>query len=456
VQSFARALDSTATVGHQSWTKTADSVALVFLDSVAMRGRQPSSSGPLEWPQTVANAPSITLDHAAAIAEVHFATTHEWLPVISKKKLSRQLQGGRAIIRADFTSMLYAMDLLSRNNTNGSQGIYHAIKAALEISESHWQMSTAFLAAQVLLAFYELGQGLFPTVYYTVARCARLCQALGLHDKRKATQLLLKADSWTEVEERRRLWWAVLILDRYVHLGFRFRALSIPYIPPDEIIPANDEQWDEGEQAVNPLLVMSIEASTNVSPFARVCQAAHLVGRVCQHVNEHPSAEHADLHFQEAYQISRATNALLTMLDEERRRTDKSSRLLTSRALCYSALLLLYDVHSCVEVDEIEACGGNRGLRVDLQQLSIDGYKTIAPRVCELGRELEQCRGFQGGVTPEICPTTLHCLYSTAGVYAWYVRENGNNSHLDRLNELRSILNNLQSRWHLAGKLISF
>lgn len=48
------------------------------------------------------------------------------------------------------------------------------------------------------------------------------------------------------MEERRRLWWAVLILDRYVHVGFRFRPLCTPKIPPDEILPARDEPWDIG------------------------------------------------------------------------------------------------------------------------------------------------------------------------------------------------------------------
>lgn len=48
------------------------------------------------------------------------------------------------------------------------------------------------------------------------------------------------------MEERRRLWWAVLILDRYVHIGLRFRPLCTPKIPPDEILPARDAAWDLG------------------------------------------------------------------------------------------------------------------------------------------------------------------------------------------------------------------
>ena len=54
------------------------------------------------------------------------------------------------------------------------------------------------------------------------------------------------------MEERRRLWWAVLILDRYVHVGFRFRPLCTPKIPPDEILPARDEPWDNGVSVSTP------------------------------------------------------------------------------------------------------------------------------------------------------------------------------------------------------------
>ncbi len=56
---------------------------------------------------------------------------------------------------------------------------------------------------------------------------------------------------------------------------------------------------DEQRQdlTINPLLVMTIEASTSVAPFARTCQAAHLLGLVCEHVNQDASSVAADLHF---------------------------------------------------------------------------------------------------------------------------------------------------------------
>ena len=430
--------------------------AVWFLDSVAMRGRQHLlHRNDIDWSEVVATVPPLSVQDATVIVEDYRKTTHTWLPCVSLQRLCRQLDSGDAITVADKTAMLYAMRLLSTPLSSATQSIYTAVKHVLNACESASQHSPSLLAAQVLLTFYEANQGLYPAAYYSLSRCSRMCYAVGLHDKSKATQLLTKADTWTEVEERRRLWWAVLILDRYVHAGFRFRPLMTPTISAHEIIPANDEAWDQGHMAVNPLLVMSIEAATVVSPYARLCQAAHLLGNVCQHVNEHAVAEEADFHFQEAHRLSRALLALLSMLEDEHRSLDKPSRLFSSRALCYTALLLLYDVHSCIEVDEIESCGGNRGLRLDLQQLALDGMRDIASRVCTLADEITaQMRSNDQSVTG-LSPLVISCIYSAAGVYAWYGRERGDESDLEKLKKLRVLLQSMQTRWQVAGKRAS-
>ncbi|KAK4495129.1 hypothetical protein PRZ48_013456 [Zasmidium cellare] len=425
--------------------------ATFFLDSVASRGVVTSLPSALEWEHIGGEVPGLTVTEAREIAKAHFETTHTWLSVISKIRLERRLTDAASISGADTTALFYAMQQLAEPESSTNE-VYQAVKAALAHCESYGQLSLEFLAANVLIAVHELSQAIFPAAYLTVAMCSRLCYAMGWHDKRKATQLLAKPDTWIEVEERRRLWWAVLLLDRYVHVGLRFRPLSTLPIPSDEIIPAGDESWDMGEMAVNPLLVMSMTAAAPVAPFARTCQAAHLLGRACQHVNEHPSAEDADHHFQEAWQISKATQALSTIIYDESSASDSPDRFYAGRALCYSALMLLYDVHSCVEVDEIEACGGNRGMRLDLQQLAIDGSKDLAMQVHAFGTELERALEDRKG---SLNPLVLHCLYSASGTFAWYYRESGNEKNLQYLNDLRRVLGLLQEKWQTAAEYLA-
>lgn len=370
---------------------------------------------------------------------------------VSKKRVYRILQNEASLSRADDQALFYAMQILIAPPSAPSGRCYAAVKTVLQAMELHGQFSTNFLAAQVLTSMYEVGHGFFPAAYLSVSNCARIFCALGLHDRRKATQALNSGDTWTETEERRRIWWAVLMLDRYIHIGFRFRPLATPAIPADEILPSKDEAWDHGELAVNPLLVMSIDTCVSVSPFARTCQAAHLLGRVCEHVNNHPTASSAEDHFKEAYQLFRATTALSTMLFHEASEAHEDAYLFfTARGLCYAALGTLYDVHSCIEVDSVETVGGNRGLRIDLQQLAIDGLKENSAQIRDLATEVVQFIQLHG--FDRVSPLILQCFYNAAGTYAWYVRETGSPEHTASLATLRGAIETLKERWLVSCK----
>jgi len=197
---------------------------------------------------------------------------------------------------------------------------------------------------------------------------------------------------------------------------------------------------------------MSIEASTSVDPFARTCQASHLLGWVCEHVNQHPSSEDADMHFQEAFTISSALRALLTMLHDEsaQRQPDaQRQKLFAARGIAFAALNTLYDVHSCIEPDNVEAVGGNRGLRLDLQQHALDGFKEVIAEVSVFATEIEQYGESQGFDAVPVL--VLFALYSVAGTYAWYARENEGEAHLAALEGLRRLMRAVgRSKWRVA------
>lgn len=105
-------------------------------------------------------------------------------------RLSRTLQSGGTVEAADIQALFYAMNLTCEPNSEGRHLRYRATKMAILLLEQYGQYSTNFLAAYALLALYEVGQALFPAAYLTVSGVARLFCALGLHDKKKATQLM--------------------------------------------------------------------------------------------------------------------------------------------------------------------------------------------------------------------------------------------------------------------------
>jgi hypothetical protein len=200
---------------------------------------------------------------------------------------------------------------------------------------------------------------------------------------------------------------------------------------------------------------MSIEASTSVDPFARTCQAAHLLGWVCEHVNQNPKLAEVDMHFQEAFSISGALRALVIMLHSESDHLAQGEcqRLFAARGLAYAALNTLYDVHSCIEADNVETVGGNRGLRLDLQQHALDGFKEVIREVSAFAIEIEQFYEKYG--VDKIPVMVLFSLYTVGGTYAWYARENSAPAHLAALAELRRVLDIIGStRWTVACKCL--
>lgn len=325
--------------------------------------------------------------------------------------------------------------------------VYQSLKAALAACEQKGQLTTDFLAAEVLTAVYEIGQGLYPAAYFTIGACVRACHTMGLHNRKYATQLRVNADTWNETEERRRLWWMSIILDRFITVGFMFRPLAVSSIPANEIIPGDDEAWDSGKLSVNPVLIMSIESQTKVSPFARACQAAHLLGRVCDHVNEHSDPADIDFHFQEAASIQRAGEALLEMLREEVRASDDSAyKYFSAMGLCCSALIAIYGTHSCIEIDPVESSGRNRGIRLEMQQKGIDGYQRTAAIVAEFANDV------RAAPLDKVSPLVLNCLYEAGASFAWIFRENGSEAQMACLQDIRALLRILEPRWAVAGE----
>lgn len=97
---------------------------------------------------------------------------------------------------------------------NPRTDLYASAKAFYELVESSRITSIRLLQAGILIAVYETGHAIYPAAYLTIGRCARVGHAIGLHDTAMIPQLALEPRNWDEMEERRRVWWAVYILDR--------------------------------------------------------------------------------------------------------------------------------------------------------------------------------------------------------------------------------------------------
>lgn len=197
--------------------------AIFFLDQDAF------VTARLAIPRHTMSAPTdiiATLGSMHAITEMvehYFSSVHNWLPIVSKKRLYHQLQTHGSELSVDLALLLLAMRLLVEIPLDAGSSLelpfYHATKQYLYSVEHNGSLTLKLLQAATLVAVYEMGHAIYPAAFLTIGHCARLGQAIGLHDKRTpAPQMISRPGTWTEQEEIRRTWWAVLLLDRQVDL----------------------------------------------------------------------------------------------------------------------------------------------------------------------------------------------------------------------------------------------
>jgi hypothetical protein len=144
------------------------------------------------------------------MTEHYFNTVHVFFNVISKIRLFQHLTNPGYRLGADmallFLSMKMAMAEPSGENVSGLPQIYQDVKSLYTYVESQNGFSIRLIQAGLLISLYEIGHAIYPAAYLTVGNCARLGHATGLHDRGMA-QMLPRPTTWTEQEERRRVWW---------------------------------------------------------------------------------------------------------------------------------------------------------------------------------------------------------------------------------------------------------
>jgi hypothetical protein len=91
---------------------------------------------------------------------------------------------------------------------------YLAAKRWHATLEGTGPFSPQVLQSGALIALYEYGHAIYPAAYLTIGACARYGISSGM-DGTGLSQMPPPSDC-IESEERKRIWWAILIMDRYV------------------------------------------------------------------------------------------------------------------------------------------------------------------------------------------------------------------------------------------------
>lgn len=138
---------------------------------------------------------------------------YPWMPFMPPRKLrsmqsvpTNQMNGEDVFLLACIKNLTQPL-----TDDNPSTKQYLAIKSAFVSAEVGGTLTVPLLQSLVLLLLYEFGHGIYPSAYTTLGTCIRYLTALGIEE---AGPSISKPQSWIEIETRRRLWWAVYVMER--------------------------------------------------------------------------------------------------------------------------------------------------------------------------------------------------------------------------------------------------
>lgn len=154
------------------------------------------------------------------IVTSYYQSVHQWLPIVCKRKVYERLINPLLPARVDSAFLLLCMSLLASSCT-GIQDpdvlpeYCAAIRYCMEIQRSGL-MTPEILQGCILLSVYEWSHAIYPAADLSMSMCLRYALSLGMGWKVARGEA--SKSMWADGEEERRTWWAIYILERFVHL----------------------------------------------------------------------------------------------------------------------------------------------------------------------------------------------------------------------------------------------
>ncbi|KAK6544389.1 hypothetical protein TWF694_001087 [Orbilia ellipsospora] len=157
-------------------------------------------------------------------------------------------------------------------------------------------VSVAFAQTWSLLSTYEYKLMYFPRAWMSAGRAVRLCHMLGLNRLDgvglDVKQCIAPPKDWTELEERRRTFWAAFCNDRYASIGTGW-PMQIDEKDIMTHLPSSDDAFEAGRPTKSFTLkeALTPHGAPSLSSYAGVIIMAALVGRNLLHLHRPDEGE---------------------------------------------------------------------------------------------------------------------------------------------------------------------
>ena len=271
-----------------------------------------------------------TVDRMDAISTEFFTGTHQRMPAISRIRFLEELQTWHNEPPADFAALCLSILLLqqipSGKSTIIQSPLYITVKHFINLLEASDGLSLDLVHCRSLVSFYEMGHGLHAQAYVSIAAAARSARALGLHRTMRRDFFDAESNKMT-LEERRRLWWGIVIMDRFINLCNGDNLFATDDSERTHPLPIEDLFWSESpspadiEELIGDSPSLDTPFDITVGQMARESQVSHLTKRVVQHVFD-PLSD-TNLNIEEGLQLERTLKSYLPLLANEELRIGK-------------------------------------------------------------------------------------------------------------------------------------
>ncbi|RAO70459.1 uncharacterized protein BHQ10_006471 [Talaromyces amestolkiae] len=310
--------------------------------------------------------------------------------------------------------------------------LYTTVKTSISLLEATGCNSLDTIQCRLLLVLYEMGHGIYPAASISIGACARAARNLGLHPG--SSEAAEPTSMEVIEEERRRTWWAVHNLDRFINLYGGDAVFATEDANIEDPLPAEDGSWSQNALPDTVRANLSTPAAFKVGQFARECQVSHLVGRVVRHVFN-PISD-ANFHEYEAAQLERTLMSLVPLLTEEEL---KFRNYCGALAMCISSLFTLYT--SPILRSK------NRDFDESRTLPAIDALST---RVAELSEHLLAIAQDETNKMT-LSPYLPYVLYQTVVVQNRLWKQKNDVTYKQRAETIATILKCFSKRWHVTG-----
>ncbi|UKZ55092.1 hypothetical protein TrVGV298_008909 [Trichoderma virens] len=297
-------------------------------------------------------------------------------------------------------------------------------------------ITITFLQATIFIAIYEFGHAIYPAAYLSIGSCARYGAALGLNNDGKGSGRP-PPDDWVELEEMRRVWWGVLILDCLVNLGNPLRMLATEEPKSEHPLPVDDTTWDNGNTIPENDLTLSSCSSLEMGRFARFAQATALLGKVLRHICDDIIDE--SLYDEEGVQLQRTLSSLvnLSFIEGQARNLE----FCTQTATCYSAILALHQPEVTAANLKYRSAANN----------SENTPEAVSRRTAIIVQSFQPRGHIPVSIVSPFC---LHLIYQAALIFTRGTQLTETSDKMSLLEQLKWGLSILSSKWKAGGEIL--